>query len=55
MGPVNVQYTHNTSTNHNGSLLIEMMEEYQLLAANSQFRKKIGKLWTWMSLHMMKN
>ena len=27
------------------------MEEYQLLAANSQFQKKKGKLWTWISPH----
>ena len=30
MGPEDVQYTYNTSTNNNGSRLIEMMEEYQL-------------------------
>ena len=40
MGPEDVQCTYNTSTNNNGSRLIEMMEEYQLLAANSQFRRK---------------
>ena len=39
------QYTYNTSTNNNGSQLIEMMEEYQLIAANSQFKKKRGNLW----------
>ena len=55
MGREDVQYTYNTSTNNNGSRLIEMMEKYQLLAANSQFRKKIGKLWTWMSPHMTKH
>ena len=55
MGPEDVQYTYNTSTNNNGSRLIEMMEEYQLIAANSQFRKKRGKLWTWMSPHMTKH
>ena len=55
MGPEDVQYTYNISTNNNGSRLIEMMEEYQLLAANSQFRKKRGKLWTWMSPHMTKH
>ena len=55
IGPEDVQYTHNTSINNNGSRLIELMEEYQLLAANSQFRNKIGKLWTWMSPYMTKH
>ena len=55
MGPENVQYTYNTSKNNNGSRLIEMMEKYQLVAANSQFKKKRGKLWTWMSPHMTKH
>ena len=55
MGPEDVQYTYNTSTNNNGSRLIEMMEEYQLLADNSQFRKTRGKLCTWMSPHMTKH
>ena len=32
-----------------------MMEEYQLLVANSHFRKKRRKLWTCMSPHMMKH
>ena len=55
MVPEDVQYTYNTSTNNNISRLIETMEEYQLLAANSHFRKKRGKLWTWMSPHMTKH
>ena len=40
MGPEDVQYTYNTTTNNNGNRLKEIMEEYQLLAANSQFQKK---------------
>ena len=35
MGPEDVHYTYNISTNNNGSRLVEIMEEYQLLAANS--------------------
>ena len=31
------------------------MEEYQLLAANSHFQKKKGKLWTWISPHKTKH
>ena len=52
IGPEDVQYTYNTSTNNNGSRLKEMMEEYQILAANSQFQKKIRKFW--MLPHMTK-
>ena len=55
MGPEDVQYTYNTTTNNNGNRLKEMMEEYQLLAANSQFQKKKGKLWTWISPHKTKH
>ena len=40
MGSEDVQDTYNTSTNNNGSRLIEMMEEYKLLAANSQEKRK---------------
>ena len=54
MGTEDMQYTYNTSTNNNESLLKEMMEEYHLLVAYSQFQKKIVKLWTWMLSHMMK-
>ena len=49
MGPEDVQYTYNITTNNNGNRLKEIMEEYQLLAANSQFQKKKGKLLTWIS------
>ena len=44
IGPEGMQYTYNTSIHINGSRLKEIIEEYQLLAANSQFQKKIGKL-----------
>ena len=49
MGLEDMQYTYSTSITNNGILLIEMLEEYHLLVANSHFRKKMGKLWTWMS------
>ena len=55
MGPEDVQYTHNISTNNNGSRLKEVIEECQLLVDNSQCKKKMGKLWNWMALHMTKN
>ena len=55
MGPEDVQYTYNTITINNGNRLKEIMEEYQLLAANSQFQKKTGKLWTWISPHKTKH
>ena len=55
MGPEDVQYTYNTTTNNNGNRLKEIMEEYQLLAANSQFQKKKWKLRTWISPHKTKH
>ena len=56
MGPEDMKYTYNTSTNNNGNRFKEMMEKYQILAANSQqFQKKVDKLWTWMSTHMTKH
>lgn len=33
----------------NGQRLLEILEEYQLLAANTLFQKRKGKLWTWRS------
>ena len=39
MRPEDVKYTYKIKTNNNGSRFKEMMEEYKLLAANSQFPK----------------
>lgn len=44
-------FTHNQRTNNNGERMLEMIEEYELLATNTLYQKKNGKLWTWMSPH----
>lgn len=49
LGADDVLYTLNRSTNDNGKRLLEIMEDHQLLAANTIFRKRHGKLWTWLS------
>ena len=49
LGPDDVFFTHNKQTNDNGMRLLELLEDYQLLATNTIFQKKSGKLWTWMS------
>ena len=48
-GPEDVPHTYNSSTNDNGLRLLEVLEDYQLQAANTQFCKRRGKLWTWRS------
>ena len=49
LGPETVKYTYNALTNDNGRRLNDTMEEAQLIAANTEFHKKKGKLWTWLS------
>ncbi|XP_071480459.1 uncharacterized protein [Diadema antillarum] len=49
LGPDDVLFTCNDQTNDNGRRLLDVMEEYQLLATNTLFQKRKGKLWTWMS------
>ena len=46
LGPEKVPYPYHDQTNRNGKNLEEFMDEFGLLAANTQFRKKKGKLWT---------
>ena len=48
-GPEDVPHTYNSFTNDNGMRLLEVLEDYQLQAANTQFSKRRGKLWTWKS------
>ena len=50
-GPEDVPHTYNSSTSDNGMRLLEVPEDYQLQAANTQFSKRRGKLWTWKSPH----
>ena len=51
MGKGDVFFTHNATTNDNGRRHLEIMEDHQLIAANTQFQKRKGKLWTWRSPH----
>ena len=46
LGPEFVPYSYHDKSNRNGGFLGEMMVECDLAAANAQFQKKSGKLWT---------
>ena len=46
LGTDKVPYSYHEKTNRNGNYLLELMDEFGLLATNTQFRKKKGKLWT---------
>ena len=48
-GPDDALFTHNSVSNDSGKLMLEIMEDYDMLATNTLFRKKKGKLWTWNS------
>jgi hypothetical protein len=47
LGPEDVPFTFHSETNRNGKYLAETITEHGLLAANTQFRKKQGKRWTY--------
>ena len=46
LGPVEVKFTHNSSTNCNGEMLKDFMDEFNLFSANNNFMKPKGQLWT---------
>ena len=46
LGLEDALYTYHDITNRNGMHLSEFMIEHQLFSANTQFRKKSGKRWT---------
>ena len=48
LGPDEVPFTYHGVTNRNGKYLVELLSEYSLIAANTQFKKRPGKLWTFM-------
>ena len=48
LGPDEVPFTYHDVTNRNGKYLAELLSEYSLIAANTQFKKRPGKLWTFM-------
>ena len=46
IGPEVAPHTYHDATNRNGEYLADLLQEFGLLAANAQFRKRPGKLWT---------
>ena len=49
LGLDDAKFTHHDITNRNGKYLVELATEKNLIIANTQFRKKAGKLWTFTS------
>ena len=43
------QYSYHKHTNSNGQLMSDLVDEANLLVANAHFRKRQGKLWTFIS------
>ncbi|KAJ8398095.1 hypothetical protein AAFF_G00431720 [Aldrovandia affinis] len=46
LGPEDAPFTYHTNTNRNGEHLAALLTEHELLAANTLFRKRMGKRWT---------
>ncbi|KAJ8384488.1 hypothetical protein AAFF_G00205090 [Aldrovandia affinis] len=46
LGPEDAPFTYHDSTNRNGEHLAALLMEHELLAANTLFRKRMGKRWT---------
>ena len=46
LGPEAARYTYHNDTNRNGTYLAELLSEFGLIAANTLFQKRRGKLWT---------
>ena len=46
IGPEHVPHPFHKETNRGGRYLAELLEEFSLIAANTQFSKRPGKLWT---------
>ncbi|XP_072039109.1 craniofacial development protein 2-like [Amphiura filiformis] len=49
VGLEDTKFTYHDTTNRNGKYLVELATEKNLIIANTQFRKKAGKLWTFTS------
>ena len=41
-------FTYHQHTNRNGSLLLDIVNEKQLVVINTSFQKKMNKMWTYM-------
>ena len=46
IGPEVAPHTYHDATNRNGAYMADLLLEFGLLAANAQFKKRPGKLWT---------
>ena len=46
LGTDQAPYTYHDVTNRNGKHMAELLAEFGLLATNTMFQKKKGKLWT---------
>ncbi|KAJ3613297.1 hypothetical protein NHX12_019547 [Muraenolepis orangiensis] len=46
LGPEDAPFTYHNNTNRNGEYLSTLLTEHELLAANTLFRKRMGKRWT---------
>ncbi|KAJ8375764.1 hypothetical protein SKAU_G00063440 [Synaphobranchus kaupii] len=55
LGPSDARFGYGDETNDNGTRLLELMEDYYLLATNTLFEKRRGKIWTWLSPHNTKH
>ena len=49
IGKTHEQYTYHNITNKNGQHVIDFAEEADMFITNTNFRKKCGKLWTYIS------
>ncbi|XP_072123388.1 uncharacterized protein [Mobula birostris] len=47
VGLEHVPYSYQDFTNRNGQYLVDFIQEHSLIAANTQFKKRAGKLWTY--------
>ena len=46
LGPDNVNFTFDSTTNRNGEMLLDFLEEFNLFTSNNCFMKPKGQLWT---------
>ena len=49
IGKTHRQYTYHDTTNKNGQLVIDFAEEADMIITNTNYKKKPGKLWTYIS------
>ena len=49
LGNNDVQHTYHTTTNKNGCLMNDYIQEANLMVGNTSYRKKSNKLWTFIS------